>query len=266
MLDQYNRKIDYLRVSVTDHCNLKCRYCIPEDGAQLCKSEDLLSFEEIVNFCRVAVQKGIKKIRLTGGEPLVRKGITQLVAMIKAIDGLEELCMTTNGILLEKFANDLAHAGLDRINVSLDTLDPVRYKEITRGGDIYKVLRGLDAAKLARLTPIKINCVIQKDSSEDDAQKISAFAKINNYNVCFIRQMDMRSGSFWPAEGSLGGHCQECNRLRLTCQGTLRPCLFSDIQFNIKNNDPHRIIDLALQNKPRNGEKNSKDLFYTIGG
>ena len=128
MLDRYKRNISYLRISVTDRCNLRCTYCMPEDGIDLMAHEDVLSFEEIVNFVEEAVKTGITKVRLTGGEPLVRKGIVELVERIANVKGLEDLALTTNGILLEKYANELAKAGLKRVNISLDTLDPNTYR------------------------------------------------------------------------------------------------------------------------------------------
>ena len=139
MFDRFNRSIDYLRISVTDRCNLRCTYCMPEEGIQLIDHSDILSFEEIVEFTRGAVKNGITKIRLTGGEPLVRKGIVELVAMLASIEGLEVLSMTTNGILLSQFAMVLKEKGLHRLNISLDTLDADKFREITRGGDIEKV-------------------------------------------------------------------------------------------------------------------------------
>ncbi|HFB61706.1 MAG TPA: radical SAM protein, partial [Bacteroidetes bacterium] len=160
MLDRYNRKINYLRISVTDRCNLRCTYCMPASGIKLIPHDEIISFEEIREIVRQGVRDGISKVRLTGGEPLVRKGIVELVHMIASIPGVKDLAMTTNGILLEQFARPLAEAGLTRVNISLDTLSEKRYAEITRGGDIHKVFRGIEAARAAGLSPIKINCVV----------------------------------------------------------------------------------------------------------
>lgn len=155
MFDRFNRKINYLRISVTDRCNLRCVYCMPEEGVVLLDHKEILSFDEIVDVAKTAVRKGVDKIRVTGGEPLVRNGIIDLVKMIGEIDGIKDFSMTTNGILLSKYADDLANAGLHRVNISLDTLDPEKFKQITRGGDIQKVFDGIEAAKKAGLNPIK---------------------------------------------------------------------------------------------------------------
>jgi len=162
--DRFNRSINYLRISVTDRCNLRCRYCMPEEGVVGMNHRDMLTFEEITESVRVAVGMGIDKIRITGGEPLVRKDIVNLVAMISAVEGAKDLTMTTNGIFLEEFARPLKEAGLQRINISLDTMDADRYRKITRGGDLNRVLNGIKAAKEAGLTPVKINCVVFKSS------------------------------------------------------------------------------------------------------
>ena len=150
MQDAYKRHINYLRISVTDRCNLRCLYCMPEEGIPLIKHQDILSFEEIEGFTRTAVHYGINKVRITGGEPLVRKDITSLVEKLSAIEGIDDLSMTTNGILLEKFAFPLKQAGLNRINISLDTMDPERYRGITRHGDLGQVLAGIEAAGICR--------------------------------------------------------------------------------------------------------------------
>src|ERR1035437_3517974 len=170
MLDHYNRNINYLRISVTDRCNLRCRYCMPEEGIELIRHEDILSFEEIVEVVKVGVSKGINRLRLTGGEPLVRKGIVSLVGMLTQIEGIEEVSMTTNGTLLAEYATELASAGLKRVNISIDTLDPEKYRELTIGGDINSVLKGIKAAKGAGLSPIKLNCVVKNSSAEPDAK------------------------------------------------------------------------------------------------
>src|SRR5664280_2578531 len=160
MLDRFNREINYLRISVTDRCNLRCRYCMPEEGIRLLRHEDILSFDEITGFTKAAVRNGITKVRITGGEPLVRKGIVSLVKMVASIDGIKDLSMTTNGVMLKEFALDLKKAGLHRVNISLDTADPDRFSQITRGGNINDVMSGIISAKDAGLLPVKINCVI----------------------------------------------------------------------------------------------------------
>src|SRR6056297_366642 len=147
MLDRYNRNITYLRISVTDRCNLRCIYCMPEDGVRLLPKKEILSLEEIAEVVKVGAELGIKKVRLTGGEPLVRKGIVNLVQMLQRIEGIEEISMTTNGILLPKFAEPLKKAGLNRVNISLDSVSPNQYERITRGGNLKLVLEGIRAAK-----------------------------------------------------------------------------------------------------------------------
>lgn len=266
MLDKYNRNISYLRISVTDRCNLRCTYCMPEEGIDLMAHEDVLSFEQIVSFVEEAVKTGITKVRLTGGEPLVRKGIIELVRQIAKIDGLEDLGLTTNGILLEKYAADLAQAGLNRVNISLDTLNPQKYRKITRCGDINDVFKGINAAKKAGLTPIKINCVRMPDSSETELIALKAFCKDNNLNLRFIRQMDLESGDFSIVEGGEGGNCKICNRIRLTANGKVKPCLFNQNEFDVKELGAKNAIKKTIESKPEQGSKNKIGKFYNIGG
>jgi len=264
--DRYNRHINYLRISVTDRCNLRCRYCMPEEGVRLMSHSDILSFEEIAEVVRVAVDKGIDKIRITGGEPLVRNEIVKLIAMISSINGVKDLGMTTNGIFLERYAHALKAAGLQRVNVSLDTMDAEKYNRITRGGDIDAVLRGVQAAKEAGLHPIKINCVVFKSSSEDDATDVKKFAELNNLHVRFIRQMDLESGEFSVVEGGTGGNCKLCNRLRLTANGMVKPCLFDEQEFSVRELGAEKALLSALNSKPLSGCINSKGSFFNIGG
>lgn len=266
MYDRFNRVIDYLRISITDRCNLRCAYCMEEEGIPLVRHEDILSFEEIRDVTRVAVEMGIKKVRITGGEPLVRKGVVDLVQMIAGIDGIQDLSMTTNGSLLANFAVDLKNAGLDRVNVSLDTVDPDRYYEITRVGNIDDVFRGLSAAKGAGLTPIKINTVIEASAQEPDAQGVMAFAMEHGYEIRFIRKMDLKAGTFWPVIGGESGDCTQCNRLRLTSDGWIRPCLFCNDGFNVRELGAREAIDRAVQAKPEKGHINSSTTFYGLGG
>ena len=156
---------------MTDRCNLRCVYCMPAEGVPLARHEDILSFEEIAEVTRTAVEMGVDKVRITGGEPLVRRGITRLVEMLAGIGGIRDLAMTTNGVLLAEFAAGLKQAGLGRTNVSLDTVDPQRYRRITRGGELTRALAGIDAAAAAGLTPVKLNCVVEESSCEPDAQE-----------------------------------------------------------------------------------------------
>jgi len=265
MFDHYNRQISYLRISVTDRCNLRCTYCMPEDGVRLIDHSEILSFEEIIDFTRLAVANGITKIRLTGGEPLVRKNVVDLVSMLSKIDGLEDISMTTNGILLSKYATELKNAGLNRINISLDTVNSENYCQITRNGELSQVLEGIDAAQKAGLEPIKINCVLIGQPN-DDTQKLKQFCKDRGLHLRFIHQMNLKTGEFSTVEGGEGGNCGKCNRLRLLANGDIKPCLFSDLSFNIRKLGYKEALNLALGNKPRTGTFNQSGDFYSIGG
>lgn len=266
MFDRFDRNINYLRISVTDRCNLRCKYCMPEEGIQLLKHSDILSYDEITSFCKVAVNHGITKVRLTGGEPLVRKGITALVRMLSDLNGISDLSMTTNGILLKDFAEELKAAGLHRVNISLDTVDPVKFSEITRGGDLKSVFEGIEAANNAGLQPVKINCVIKASREEPDAMEVSEFCRQNGLEIRYIWQMDLVRGHFSTVIGGTGGDCNNCNRLRLTANGKLKPCLFNDLEFDIRKLGYEEAFMQALQLKPACGTVNSKSAFYNIGG
>lgn len=266
MLDRFNRTINYLRISVTDRCNLRCRYCMPEEGVKLIRHEDILTYDEITEFTRVAVAAGINKVRVTGGEPLVRKGVTNLIAMLSDIEGITDLSMSTNGIFLADYADGLAEAGLMRVNISLDTLDAEKYRYVTRGGDINDIFRGIEAAQRAGLRPVKINCVIKTTPEEEDALAVADFCVKEGLEVRFIRQMDLAKGTFSVVHGGTGGHCARCNRLRLTPEGLVKPCLFSDIGYSIRELGAEEAIRLALLNKPKKGTVNHLNGFYNIGG
>jgi len=266
MFDKFNRKINYLRISVTDRCNLRCNYCMPPEGIELLSHEDILSFDEIVGMTKIAVSMGVNKVRITGGEPLVRKGIVNLVKMIAEIEGVDDFGMTTNGILLEKFAQELAQAGLQRINISLDTMNPERYRQITRNGTLDDVLRGIDAARKAGLQPIKINCVVDKNSSEPDAVEVKEFARQQGFEVRFIPKMHLETGVFGQVENGEGGNCKMCNRLRLTANGKIKPCLFSNLEYDVRTLGPQKAIEQALENKPGSGTVNLRNSFSNIGG
>lgn len=266
MLDRFNRHINYLRISVTDRCNLRCRYCMPEEGISLLPPHDILSFEEICQFVKVAVRLGIRKVRLTGGEPLLRKGITDLISMLSSIEGIQDLAMTTNGVLLSKYAKDLAFAGLNRVNISLDSIDKENYKYITRIGNLETVLSGILAAKDAGLTPVKINCVIKESKDEPDALEIRKYGDLHGLEVRFIREMNLEHGYFSAVEGGDGGKCEICNRLRLTANGFLKPCLFSDIGYNIRELGYEQALHMAVRLKPKKGSLNNSNSFYNIGG
>jgi len=264
--DKYNRHINYLRVSITDRCNLRCKYCMPDEGINLLKHEDILSFEEIMAFVKLSVNKGIDKVRITGGEPLVRKGVVNLVNMLSRIKGIKDLSLTTNGILLEDYAKPIADAGLQRINISLDTIIPEKYSEITRGGDIKKVFKGITAAQNAGLKPIKINCVVNNSYNETDATDVQKFCKTMGLEIRFIQRMSLESGKFTIVEGGTGGNCSICNKLRLSSDGILRPCLFNDIAFSIRKLGSEKALEMAIEAKPEHGTYSLKNKFNIIGG
>jgi cyclic pyranopterin phosphate synthase len=266
VLDRFDRNINYLRISVTDRCNLRCSYCMPEEGIQLLRHADILTFDEITNFTRIAVERGVTKVRITGGEPLVRRGVTALVRMISDIEGISDLSMTTNGVLLKEFAQELKTSGLHRVNISLDTVDPVKFAEITRGGNLHEVFDGIEAAKNAGLLPVKINCVIKKSKDEDEAKSVTKFCLDNDLEIRYIRQMDLINGHFSTVEGGTGGDCHLCNRLRLTANGKLKPCLFNNIEFDIRELGFENAINMAIELKPECGSKNETGAFYNIGG
>jgi len=312
--DTFNRTIDYIRISITDRCNLRCVYCMPSGGVKFLEHKDILQYEEIVRILQVAVHTGLRKVRITGGEPLVRRNITGLIKMIKSIRGIDELSLTTNGILLEHYAGELSDAGLDRVNVSLDSLKPDRFREITRGGVLDAVLRGIEAAEKAGLTPIKINMVPMRGVNDDEIAEFAKMTLTSPYQVRFIEFMPFVTEDMWnrekfisteeiqsrveqvgtllpakmkrsgPAryftfEGAAGvigfispisNHfCKECNRLRLTADGKLRPCLFSETEIDLKpalrNNgsdeEIRRLIELSIAVKPKGHSMRMEDGF-----
>jgi len=277
--DSFLRPINYLRISVTDRCNLHCIYCMPDDGVCLMSHSDLLTYEEICTVVRAAAQVGISKVRITGGEPLVRSGLSQLVRMLAQIDAIDDISLTTNGILLSRYAAELKSAGLRRVNVSLDTLKPDKFKFITRGSNIGAVLHGIEAARSAGLNPVKINMVVMAGINDDELLDFAAKTIADGWHVRFIELMpvtgeditnqqlvpvrEMRKrlellGELEPclhsigngpakyfrfphATGSIGfitpvseHFCFQCNRLRLTADGKLRPCLLAENEVDLK--------------------------------
>lgn len=263
--DPFGRRINYLRVSVTDRCNLRCIYCMPEHGIERIAHEDILSFEEIAEFVRAGVDLGIDKIRLTGGEPLVRKGVVSLVRLLAEIRGIRDLAMTTNGVLLEEYSALLKEAGLHRLNISLDTVDPARFSGITRRDHLPAVLRGIDAAARAGFS-IKLNCVIRESRRESDALAVEEYGRARGFEVRFIRRMDLGSGIFHAVEGGEGGHCPACNRLRLTASGMLYPCLFCDECIDIKKSGYHEALRRAVGAKPLRGTRSLDKFMINTGG
>src|SRR3989304_2023586 len=261
MRDQYGRDIRDLRISLTDRCNLRCVYCMPAAGIDFRPPEELLQDDELLLLVRVAAELGVTKVRLTGGEPTVRPGLVELVQEISGISGIEDIAITTKGLLLEHLAAPLAEAGLRRVNVSLDTMDPGKFHRITRGGRVEKVLAGIAAAVAAGLAPIKLNAVVVRGFNEDEVVSLAALTLEHCWEVRFIEMMPFGSvGDFAEAggvkseetrakmEGALGGpsglrgargtpgfigpvsqpFCAKCGRLRLTADGRLRLCLLRD--------------------------------------
>jgi cyclic pyranopterin phosphate synthase len=281
LLDSYGRIIDYLRISITDHCNLDCLYCAPFGGRRRLPHSEILTYEEILRITKAAVSAGVSKIRITGGEPLKRKGMVRLCRMLADIAGIESLAVTTNGILLKELADPLFEAGVQRVNVSLDTLKPERFKKITGEDLLYRVLEGIEAAEKVGMNPIKINTVVMRDINDDEIEDIAGLTLKKPYHVRFIElmptqgdtikkhkslfvpiskvfdrikmignlQLNNKTESFGPATvysfpeapGKIGfiaplsrHFCETCNRLRLTADGKLRTCLFSEKEIDIK--------------------------------
>ena len=201
MIDSYNREINYLRVSITDRCNLRCRYCMPKEGISLLGHDDILRYEEILRIVRAAVQLGIVKVRVTGGEPLVRRGVLEFLKSLKQIEGLREVTLTTNGMLLEESAEGLFQAGIRRLNISLDSLDPEMYRQITRGGDLAKVLRGISLAHGIGFHPIKINVVVVKGYNDNEIVDFAAVSCEKPYQIRFIELMSLGSTALGMSDG-----------------------------------------------------------------
>ena len=294
MKDRYGRTIKYLRLSVTDLCNCRCVYCMGENGVPRLPHSAILSFEEIEEIVRAAVSLGVTKVRLTGGEPLVRRGIDELVRRLRGIEGVEELAMTTNGARLAEYAEALKEAGLDRLNVSLDTLDPEKFRRITRIGELRDTLDGLDAARRAGFERIKLNTVLMGGVNDEEIAEIAALAKDGAFDVRFIELMPIGECTDWdrrrflPAErvleylpkgervpsdgvaelwrpagfrGTVGlirplSHrfCADCDRIRVTADGCLKPCLHSAREIPLRGKHGEalvRTIAEGMQTKPR---------------
>jgi cyclic pyranopterin phosphate synthase len=285
--DDFGRAINYLRVSVTDRCNLRCVYCMPSGGIQKQAHDAILRYEELALVVRAAAELGICKVRLTGGEPLARLGLVGFVAMIARTPGIDDLSLTTNGTLLARHAAGLAAAGLQRVNISLDTLQPDRYRQITRNGRLEDVLEGVEAARAAGLQPIKFNTVVVRGLNDDEVVDLARRTREDNWHLRFIELMPIGANISWagtgivpvaemrrrieealgplqPVHGPVGNgparyyhlpratgstvaagtlgfigaqtehFCPTCNRLRLTADGRLRPCLLSDDEIDLR--------------------------------
>ncbi len=302
MIDQFGRRVEYLRVSVTDKCNLRCVYCMPEEGLPWLKREQLLSYEEIAEIVRTMAGMGLKRVRITGGEPLVRRDLPDLVKMIAAVPEIDDLSLSTNAVLLEDQAEALRDAGIQRLNVSLDSLRADRVDSISRRpGSFPKIMAGLDAAEAAGFSPIKINVVLIRGQNDDEIEDFAAITRERPWHIRFIEMMPTGANlelsekqfisctealrriekidAFEPVEGPFGNgpalyhkfpgapgtigvitpmshnYCDRCNRMRLTADGQLRPCLFGSMQTNLR--DPLRAgedlvphIVETLQTKP----------------
>jgi len=268
MLDRFDREITYLRVSVTDRCNLRCKYCMPEEGVSLKPQEEILTFEQVAEICRAASGLGIWKVRLTGGEPLVRKNIVHLIRMLKEIKGIKELCLSTNGALLAPLAPELKEAGLSRVNISLDTLDAKRYRELTRGGGIHKVLEGIEAVKKAGFPKTKINMVLIPGFNTDEIDRMFEFCQKNKLTLQRINQYSLNSSlkKRYYYEAERPPDCKMCNRIRLTADGMLKPCLFSEREIPVDFNDIESSICLAVQSKQALGQEGTRRGNWEIGG
>lgn len=301
--DKYERLIDYLRISITDRCNLRCVYCMPSEGIRTISHREILSYEEIIRVVRIAADFGVRRIRITGGEPLTRRNLPYLISSINQIKGIEDISLTTNGQLLSQYIHQLALAGLKRVNISLDSLDPDRYRTITRGGDIGRVLGGIEETERIGLLPIKINMVPVRGFNDDEIENFARMSIITPYHIRFIEFMPIGAKEFWSierympadeirervssvaplapvkleksgpakyfkftgAKGVIGfispisNHfCSSCNRLRLTSEGKIRPCLFSETEIDLKSamrrgatdDEIARLLKLSADIKP----------------
>jgi len=265
MYDSFDRSIDYLRISVTDKCNLRCRYCMPEDGVPPRRHEEFLSHERIVEVVRAAVGLGLTKIRLTGGEPLVKRGIVELAAMIRAVPGVRHLAMTTNGTLLVRYAPGLRQAGLDSLNVSLDTLEEERYRHLTRGGRVGEVLAGIDAA-LREAFPVKINMVVMEDTSGREIQGMRDLCGRKGLALQLINHFDIGSAKREQYLFDRPPKCTTCNKIRLLADGQLKPCLHSDQEISLDPEDIEGSLRRTIEAKPANGCACTNRLMSQIGG
>lgn len=274
MRDGCGRAVEYLRLSVTDRCNCRCTYCMPAGGVPALAHDDICGFEELVEIVRALASLGVRKVRLTGGEPLVRRGIVDLVRMLREVPGIEELDLTTNATLLAPLAAPLRAAGVDRINVSLDSLDPERYAAITRGGRLADALAGLAAARDAGFSGTKINCVLMGGVNDDEIPRLAGLAREHPVDVRFIELMPIGEAASWPRASFLGAgvvlervpgleragaqgvaelyrgpgwagrvglirpmshrFCDACTRVRVTSDGRLKPCLHSADEVSLR--------------------------------
>lgn len=270
MQDRFKREIDTLRISLTNSCNQHCFYCRGEESC-LTNSEDrLLSFEQIVEVAGAAVSLGISRFKLTGGEPLLRTGVVELVGLLSALPGVNDLSMTTNGVLLSRFAGELAAAGLNRVNVSVDSLDEERYREITGGGELQAVLRGIERAKQYGLNPVKINTVYMEEINGGEIEHIRAFCREQGLKHQLINRMDIHDDkqnydNFTVTDRP--PRCSACSRLRLTADGKLLPCLFSGCELSLSDYATNEeALREAIRCKPAEGQRAGNRIMNEIGG
>jgi cyclic pyranopterin phosphate synthase len=265
MLDLFDRSITYLRISVTDKCNLRCAYCMPAEGVPSRSHRDFLTLEQMTDVARAAVGLGVTKIRLTGGEPLVKRGIVDLVRMIASIDGLRHLAMTTNGTLLARQADALKAAGLDSVNVSLDTLDPGRYRLLTRGGDIEGAQEGIRAA-LANGFPVKINMVVLSDTREAEIVGMREYCSRLGARLQLINHYELAREKGEQYAFDRPPSCASCNRIRLMADGMLKPCLHSDEEVPLDFTRLTESLREAILAKPPRGGVCTNRAMTQIGG
>jgi GTP 3',8-cyclase len=263
--DLFNRNIDYMRISITDKCNLRCTYCMPEGEVPRRQHSELLSFEEIVRIVGVAVTLGISKVRLTGGEPLVKRDITDLVRMLKTIPGLKQLAMTTNGVLLAAMAAGLREAGLDSLNISVDTLDPLNYRAITRCGRLEDALAGIEAARREGF-PIKINTVVSDTTTDNEIAQLAAFCEQNGFRHQLINHYALSREKLDSYHFERPPKCGDCNRIRLLSDGKLKPCLHSNHEVPVNLNNIEDSIRKTVLLKPERGGVCSNRSMIEIGG
>lgn len=266
MFDRFGREVTYLRISVTDRCNLRCTYCMPEEGMDFIPHERILSYESIAHVARAAASLGFRKIRLTGGEPTVRKGLPDLVAMLAEIPGIEQLAMTTNGALLPRLAAPLRKAGLDSVNISLDTLDPDQFRAVTLRGRIEDTLLGIDEAVAVGFSPIKINMVVAPETTEQEIEQMREFAESKGATLQLIAHYRLDVAKHDGYRFDRPPNCAKCNRLRLTSEGSLKPCLHSNIEVPVDLGNPEASIREAVRLKPASGTGCTNRSMMSIGG
>ncbi len=265
MFDAFEREINYLRISGTDKCNLRCVYCMPAEGVPPRRHDEFLNFEQIVAVVRAGVKLGITKVRLTGGEPLVKRDIVSLVKMIKDAGGIRHLGMTTNGVLLQRLAADLKQAGLDSLNISLDTLNPDRYRALTRGGEMGRVLAGIEAAR-AQGFPVKINMVVLNDTGQEEITAMRAFCRRKNVTLQLINHYALAEDKQDHYQFDRPPDCRHCNRIRLLADGHLKPCLHSDDEIALDFDHLEECLRQAILSKPERGSLCKQRNMVEIGG